>query len=75
VRNGKPQTVTGFEAILIQLFAKEMAGHRQAMKVRFKYMELAAAPAGAKQILLRSYGGSVHADEGCGDRRIGASDL
>ena len=65
--------MTGFEAILIQLFAKEMAGHRQAMKVRFKYMELAAAPEGAKQILLRSYGGSVHADEGCGDRRIGAS--
>lgn len=75
VRNGKPQTVTGFEAILIQLFAKEMAGHRQAMKVRFKYTELAGAPAGAKQILFRSYGGSVHPDEGCEGRRIGAGDL
>jgi hypothetical protein len=75
VRNGKHQTVTGFEAILIQIFAKEMAGQRQAMRVRFRYMELAPSQEGAKQILLRSYGASTHTDEGCDDRKIGAGGL
>ena len=63
--------MTGYEAILIQLFAKEMAGHRQAMKVRLKYMELAQGPERAQPILLRSYGVPVQADERREDRANG----
>jgi Family of unknown function (DUF5681) len=75
VRDGEPQTVTGYEAILIQLLAKETAGHRQAMKVRFKYMEIAQSPEGARPILLRSYGPQQRADEGHEDGGIGMGDL
>jgi hypothetical protein len=39
--NGKPRRVTTLEAILLQLWRKELAGNRRAFVTRLKYQELA----------------------------------
>jgi Family of unknown function (DUF5681) len=38
--NGRPRTVTTLEAILLQLWKKELNGSRRALTVRLKYEEL-----------------------------------
>jgi hypothetical protein len=39
--NGKPRRVTTLEAILLQMWRKEMLGNRRAWLARLKYQELA----------------------------------
>jgi hypothetical protein len=42
MENGVSRRVTVFEAILYQLWIKEMAGHKRAIAVRLKYQEFTA---------------------------------
>jgi hypothetical protein len=43
MENGKSRSITVFEAILLQLWIKEMAGHKRATAVRLKYQEFTAS--------------------------------
>jgi hypothetical protein len=43
VENGIPRRVTTFEAILMQLWIREMAGDKRALSVRLKYQQFAAS--------------------------------
>ncbi len=43
VENGIPLRITVFEAIVTQLWTKEIAGDKQALAVRLKYQEFAAS--------------------------------
>jgi hypothetical protein len=46
--NGKKRRVTTLEAIILQLWRKELAGDRRALTVRLKYQELAQQQAELK---------------------------
>jgi hypothetical protein len=52
VENGVSRRVTVFEAILIQLWIKEMSGDKRAIAVRLKYQEFGASQRGPGGIII-----------------------
>jgi len=56
VRNGENQTLTGFQAIVVQLLAKVSLGNQGALKAFLRLIDTAPAPDDKKRILIRSSG-------------------
>jgi hypothetical protein len=52
VENGVSRRVSVFQAILLQLLIKEMAGDRRALAVRLKYQEFVAQQRGPPEIIV-----------------------
>jgi hypothetical protein len=52
VENGVSRRVSVFQAILLQLMSKEMAGDRQALAARLKYQEFVAQQRGPPEIVV-----------------------
>lgn len=50
--NGAPRRVSVIEAIVLQLWIKEMSGDRRAPTVRLKYVEFAATKAGPRKLII-----------------------
>jgi hypothetical protein len=56
VEKGVSRRVSVFEAILIQLWIKEMSGEKRATAVRLKYQEFVASRAGPRPIVIEHVG-------------------
>jgi hypothetical protein len=56
VENGASRRVSVFEAILLQLWCKEMAGDKRATTVRLKYQEFVASQGGPSGIVIEYVG-------------------
>jgi Family of unknown function (DUF5681) len=56
VEKGVSRRVSVFEAILIQLWIKEMSGEKRATAVRLKYQEFVASQAGPRPIVIEHVG-------------------
>ena len=69
--NGKTRRVTTLEAIILQLWRKELAGDRRALAVRLKYQELAQQHAGIK---IRNHFRRQPLYRGCGHVLAGDDD-
>ncbi len=54
--NGVPRRVSVFEAVLLQLWMKEMAGDKRAIAVRLKYHEFVANQGGPGAIVIEYVG-------------------
>jgi hypothetical protein len=52
IENGESRRITVFEAILLQLWRKEMAGDRRATTVRLKYQEFVGERSGAPGFII-----------------------
>ena len=52
VKNGQSRRVSVFEAILLQLWTKEMSGNKRAVDVRLKYQEFGAQQAGPSEFII-----------------------
>ena len=53
VESGVKRRVTVFEAILLRVWAKEMAGSKRAAAVRMQCQELVPKPTGPPEIIIR----------------------
>jgi hypothetical protein len=53
LENGKSRTVSVYEAILTQLWLKEMSGNRRAFAVRLKYQEFVTSRRSKRQVIIR----------------------
>jgi hypothetical protein len=53
VEHGVKRRVSVLEAILLRLWAKEIAGNKRAAAVRLKYEEFVPKPTGAPEIIIR----------------------
>jgi Family of unknown function (DUF5681) len=54
VENGVSRRVTVFQAILLQLLIKEMAGDKRALAARLKYQEFVAQQRGPPEIIVEA---------------------
>ena len=54
VENGASRRVAVFQAILLQLLIKEMAGDKRALDVRLKYQEFASQQRGPPEIIIEA---------------------
>jgi hypothetical protein len=63
--NGVSRRVSIFEAILLQLWLREMAGDKQALAVRLKYQEFVAQQRDPPEIIVEQ-----ECDEGVGVLRM-----
>ena len=52
VQNGESRRVSVFEAILLQLWIKEMSGDKRAIAVRLQYQEFVASQSGPSEIIV-----------------------
>ena len=52
VQNGESRRVSVFEAILLQLWIKEMSGEKRAIAVRLQYQEFIASRVGPSEIIV-----------------------
>ena len=52
VENGVSRRVSVFEAILIELWIKEMSGDKRAIAVRLKYQEFGASQGGPREFII-----------------------
>ena len=52
VEKGESRRVSVFEAILLQLWAKEISGDKRATAVRLKYQEFVAQQSGSRKIII-----------------------
>jgi hypothetical protein len=52
VENGASRRVSVFEAILLQLWIKEISGDKHATAVRLKYQEFVAQQSGSSEIII-----------------------
>jgi hypothetical protein len=52
VQNGESRRVSVFEAILMQLWIKEMSGEKRAIAVRLQYQEFVASRDGPSEIIV-----------------------
>jgi hypothetical protein len=57
VENGVSRRVSIFEALLLQLWLKEMAGDKRALAVRLKYQEFVAQQRSPPEILMNAMKG------------------
>ena len=55
VENGVPRRVSVLEAVILQLWRKEMAGDKRATRVRLKFQELASRLAGPREICVEDF--------------------
>jgi hypothetical protein len=53
IENGVKRRVSVFEAILLRIWAKEMAGDKRAAAVRMQYQELVPKPTEPPEIIIR----------------------
>jgi Family of unknown function (DUF5681) len=52
VQNGESRRVSVFEAILLQLWTKEMSGNKRAIAVRLQYQQFVASLGGPREIIV-----------------------
>jgi hypothetical protein len=52
VQNGESRRVSVFEAILLQLWTKEMSGNKRAIAVRLQYQQFVASQGGPREIIV-----------------------
>ena len=52
VQNGESRRVFVFEAILLQLWTKEMSGDKRAIAVRLQYQQFVASQSGPREIIV-----------------------
>ena len=57
VENGASRRVSVFEAILLQLWRKEMAGDKRATTVRLKYQEFVSQQGGPNEFIIQRVSG------------------
>ena len=66
VENSISRRVTNFEAIVVQLWIKVMAGNKRAMNVFLKYQEFAASRGGMGGVRFEFVIADANEDEGGG---------
>ncbi len=62
IENGKSRRVSNFEAVVLQLWTKAMAGNKHAMNVLLRYQEFAASRGGVEHPKVKVERVTIHPD-------------